>query len=164
MKTYQLKVMIRTLQLKRIDYCHFYKTKVTMVRNLVQKVNREWKHPVIFNCQRQIFKLEKAVVAAGRMTEGLPRATSWFQAISACPPRGNWWRPWTITSTNISLINNISLTHSILCNDLETLKFHHLIDFNQILLLFARKVVREAKRNQELKNFLTQLGSCIAKL
>lgn len=44
--------------------------------------------------------------------------------------------PGAITGTYISLINSISFTQSILCNNSEILKFYHLTDFNQTLLSF----------------------------
>lgn len=39
MKDYQLMVMIRTSELKRIAHCDFYKTKVAVVGNPVRTVN-----------------------------------------------------------------------------------------------------------------------------
>lgn len=47
--------------------------------------------------------------------------------------------PWAINSSNVSLISSTCFTQSILYN-LEVLKFYHLPDFHQTLLLFARKV------------------------
>lgn len=81
MKVNQLKVMIRTLQLKSIakkKYSFVIFTKQSNCgRNLVQRVNREWNHCVIFNSQRQSFKPEKRVVVTKQQClEGFPLAIS----------------------------------------------------------------------------------------
>ena len=78
MKVNQLKVMIRTLQLKIIAKRNTPSSLLQKQSNSeVQTVNREWNHCVMFNSQRQSFKPEKRVVVTeDQCLQGFPPAIS----------------------------------------------------------------------------------------
>lgn len=139
--------MIRKWELKRITHWDFYKTKVTVVGNGC----RQW-------------------TGNGSVrSSSFPRDNVWTWRTQWWSREGQCWDLLFPSSGDLSLpipsvmiwlmapleqspaLTSLFIVHfllSIFCNNLETLKVHPFNDFNQTLLLLARKV-KEAKYNWE---------------